>query len=136
MSLDDERMNERSEEPARLVVVLVNDLFFAVKIGNELKALGLEPKPARNLDQFVTLLHERDPVLAIIDAGMPLDWDRIAALRSDPSTADIPIIAFGPHKAVEALRAAKAAGVTRIVSNHLLHDELPSLVARYVRRPE
>jgi len=34
---------------------------------------------------------------------------------------------------VETLGPAKAASVTRIVSNHLLHDELPELVARYRR---
>lgn len=133
MNGDDGQVNEQRDEPAGLVVVLVNDLFFSVKIGNELRALGLAPKPARNLDRFVKLLHESDPVLAIIDAGMTLDWARIAALRDDPDVADIPIIAFGPHKAVEALRAAKVAGVTRVVSNHLLHDELPELVARYAK---
>lgn len=133
MNRGDEPVNEQSDESARLVVLLVSDLFFSVKIGNDLNALGLASKPARNLDRFVTLLHEIDPVLAIIDAGMPLDWDRIAALGADPEVADIPIIAFGPHKAVDALRAAKAAGVTRVFSNHLLHDELPSLVARYVK---
>lgn len=133
MNGDDGQVNDQRNEPSGLVVVLVNDLFFLVKISKELKALGLAPKPVRNLDQLVKLLHERDPVLAIIDAGMTLDWDRIAALRDDSAVVDIPIIAFGPHKAVEALRAAKAAGVTRVVSNHLLHDELPELVARYAR---
>lgn len=125
-------MSEQASD-TRTVVVLVNDLFFSVKIGNELKALGYVPKRARNLDQFVTLLHESDPALAIIDAGAAPDWDRIAGLRDDPDVADIPIIAFAPHKAVEALRAAKNAGVTRVVSNHLLHEELPELVTRYAK---
>lgn len=117
----------------RLVVVLEKDLFFSVKIGNELKAQGYAPVFARSTAQFATLLAEREPVLGLVDLGTGVDWEEIERLGESPATRDIPILAFGPHKDVEGRRAAKGAGVVRVISNSQFHAELPTLVARYAR---
>src|SRR5690606_34637902 len=108
----------------RSVVVLVKDLFFAGKIENELRGHGYRPIKARRTDQFIQLLAEHQPVLGVIDIGAGVDWEQIAALTAEPPTPEIPILAFGPHKDVEGLRAAKAAGVTRVVSNSQFHADL------------
>ena len=45
----------------------------------------------------------------------------------------MPTLAFGPHVDVEGRRAAKAAGVTRIVSNGQFHSDMAGLIERYRR---
>ncbi|MDF3015147.1 MAG: hypothetical protein K0R44_372, partial [Thermomicrobiales bacterium] len=44
-----------------------------------------------------------------------------------------PTLAFGPHVDIEGRRAAKAAGVTRIVSNGQFHTDTVGLIERYRR---
>jgi hypothetical protein len=43
----------------------------------------------------------------------------------------VPILAFGPHKDVEGFKAAKRAGVTRVVANGEFSRSLPDLAKRY-----
>jgi polyribonucleotide nucleotidyltransferase len=54
-------------------------------------------------------------------------WDSITATREQ----DVPVLVFGPHKDVEGLRAAKQAGVSRVVANSQFHREMPVLIERY-----
>jgi PleD family two-component response regulator len=116
-----------------VVVALVKDLFFSVKIKNELAAHGYTPVFARSTEQFGALLRERQPALGLIDLGAGVDWSQVKGLGQDPATAEVPILVFGSHKDVDGFRAAKAAGVTRVVSNGQMHANLPSLVAKYAR---
>lgn len=126
-------MNQNEAASSPQIVALIKDLFFSIKVGNELKAHGYTPVIVKTLDQFVDVLTERQPALALIDIGAHGDWDQIRSLVTNPATADVPIVAFGSHKDVDGLRAAKEAGVSRVVSNGQLHANLPELVKRYAR---
>jgi hypothetical protein len=118
-----------------LVVVLNRDLFFGVRIANTLRSLGYEVVLLPTTETFAERLRtaEPPPVLAMIDLGAAPDWDVLRPLLAEPGMPT-PTLAFGPHKDVEAMRAAKAAGVTRLVSNGELHRDLVGLVERYARR--
>jgi hypothetical protein len=113
------------------IVVLNRDLFFGVKIGNTLRGLGYRVSFAPTTDAFVAMAHDRTPVLGVIDMGAGVDWAAIAALTARDGKT--PLLAFGSHLDVEGRRAAKAAGVTRIVSNGDFHREMVALVRRYAR---
>lgn len=114
-------------------VALVKDLFFGVKIRNELKAHGFDTVFARSTEQFAELLKEHQPAIGIIDLGSGPDWDRVREIGQDPATSEIPVIVFGSHMDVEGMRRAKASGVARVVSNGKMHAELPVLIERYAR---
>jgi hypothetical protein len=43
----------------------------------------------------------------------------------------VPTLGFGSHVDIETRRAAKSAGVTRIVSNSEFHRDMPALISRY-----
>jgi hypothetical protein len=45
----------------------------------------------------------------------------------------VPVVAFGSHTDVDGFRAAKAAGVARVVSNGEFSRSLADLVAKYAR---
>ena len=71
-------------------------------------------------------------VIAIIDMNGKVDWDAIsAALATDDSLP--PMLGSGSHTDVETRRAAKAAGVNRIVSNGQFHADMAGYVQRYRR---
>ena len=119
------------------IIVLNRDLFFGVKIGNILRGLGYRVAFVPTTDSFVERLRTGDPslVLGIIDMGTGVEWPTITGVTGD-SGPKIPILAFGSHLDVEGRRAAKAAGVTRILSNGDFHRDMVPLVDRYARKPD
>jgi hypothetical protein len=124
-----DHMNQASSAPT--IVVLNRDLFFGVRIGNLLKSAGYSPIFAKTTPEFLDALYSSQnlPVLGIVDLGASPDW---ASIQAQPRS--IPILAFGPHKDTDALRAAKSAGVTRVVSNSEFHKNALALIERYARR--
>ena len=120
--------------PRGEVVVLNRDLFFGIRIVNTLRARGFAVTLLPTTERLVERLQDgaAPPVLAMIDLGAALDWDVLRPILADPALTT-PTLAFGPHKDVAAMRAAKAAGVTRLVSNGELHRDLVGLVERYAR---
>lgn len=118
------------------IVVLNRDLFFGVMIGNLLKAAGYEAMFAKTANELVDFLREAvvAPVLIVVDIGTNPNWDIIHTLTIDDRSGP-PILAFGPHKDVDGLRSAKAAGVTRVVSNSEFHRNALELIQRYAAAP-
>jgi methylmalonyl-CoA mutase cobalamin-binding subunit len=115
------------------IVVLNRDLFFGVRIGNALRDAGYAVTFRPATAAFAAAVRAAEPAaaLGLIDLGADPDWSEIARLTQEvPST---PILVFGPHKDVDGFRAAKAAGITRIVSNGEFHRDMLGLVRRYAR---
>jgi hypothetical protein len=109
------------------IVVLNKDLFFGVKIGNTLRALGYTVTFTKTTEDFLAKLGS-STALGIIDLAANADWNAIGA-----ANLAAPTLVFGSHLDVEGLRAAKAAGVTRVVSNGEFHREMVTLVERYAK---
>lgn len=113
------------------VVVLSTDLFFGMRIRTALRQLGFTVVIVKEAASFVQFLAGEDGAarLGIVDFNYGVDWDVI----SGATGSETPILAFGPHKDVEGFRAAKMAGVTRVVSNGEFTRSLPDLALRYAR---
>jgi hypothetical protein len=111
------------------VAVLSNDLFFGMRIRTVLRQLGYVVTIAKDPDAFTSgLAGDGQPaVLGLIDFNQPRNWE---ALRPAIDSG-VPVIGFGSHKDVDGFRAAKAAGVMRVVSNGEFTRSLPDLVAKY-----
>lgn len=106
------------------VVALVKDLFFSVKLGNEVKRAGFQPQIVKTQAAFAEACHKTNVALGIVDLAAGVDWDAWQA-------PDVPVIAFGPHKDVATLQAAKAAGITRVMANSLFHAQAGEMIRRY-----
>jgi hypothetical protein len=119
------------QDPSPIVIALVKDLFFSVKLGQETRRAGFTPRIVKTMAEFVNGFDEFAPVLGIIDLGVGVDWEEFRAPSRNEQTESIPIIAFGPHKDVEAFQAAKAAGITRVMSNSLFHAQAAGMIRRY-----
>jgi hypothetical protein len=119
----------------RIAIVLNRDLLFGSRIRGALSALGLEARFVRDTEQFVAALDEvrNGAAIGIIDMNGPVNWDIVREELAGSAPA-VPTLAFGPHVDVEGRRTAKAAGITRIVSNGQFHADMPALIDRYRRR--
>ena len=129
-------MTESMAEGSTVAVVLNRDLLFGSRIRSALVAVGLEGQFVANTEEFVRALNEhRDSVaIGIVDMNGPVSWDVIEATLASGSDGLPPTLAFGPHVDAVGRRAAKAAGITRIVSNGQFHSDMPGLIDRYRRR--
>ncbi len=129
-------MTERTGQGLTLAVVLNRDLLFGSRIRSALASLGLEGRFVTTAEQFVGALSE-DPgsvAIGIIDMNGAVSWDVIRDALSRVDGGPAPTLAFGPHVDIEGRRAAKAAGVTRIVSNGQFHSDMSNLIDRYRRQ--
>jgi DNA-binding response OmpR family regulator len=113
------------------VLLLDNDLFFAVKIRDTLAHAGYATHQARTLADFGRRLAEERPALVIVNtAARGVDWRAAIAAGRE---ARVPVLAFGAHVDLATQAAAREAGATRVVANSRLAADLPGTVARTIR---
>lgn len=109
--------------------LLVNDLFFADRLGNGIRQAGHEAVVADLSfgDSWTPPARTR---LAIIDleAGPPA-LQAIGAARS----RGVPVLAFGPHTDLELRQQALEAGADKVVAKSKLTSSLPELIAEMLK---
>lgn len=112
------------------VVVLIVDLFFSVTIRATLRRLGFDAVLVGRVEQAADRVAGDDVRLVVVDGTAVRaaeDWQQLGQIDDD----GVPVLVFGPHKDVDTLRAAKDAGVTRVVANSQFHRDMAALVERY-----
>lgn len=110
------------------LVLLIPDLFFSVKVADAARALGFPVREVARADLLPAAVREGAAAI-VLDTQERSDWQRaVRALKADPATQSVPILAFGSHVNVELSRAAVAAGCDRLVTRGKLARELPDLL--------
>lgn len=113
---------------AQKVLLAIPDLFFGVRVADVARALGFTPVEI-SLAALPAAVDE-EVALIVIETGQQGDWEgTIRAVKGEPRTASIPVLAYGSHVNVAASRAAVAAGADRLVTRGKLMAELPQLLA-------
>ena len=115
-------------------VVLNRDLMFGSRLRSTLTSIGMTARFVPTSERFVATLNELGEACAIgiVDMNGAVDWTTI---RDGLQSSDRwpPLLAFGPHVDAEKMRAAKDAGVTRVVSNGQFNRDMTALIERYRR---
>ncbi len=112
------------------ILLLIPDVFFAVTVRNTVRRLGYDPHILKTTDELVVAAGEHQAVLAVVDLATVRssdEWTDIGEIEA----SGIPVLVFGSHKDVDGLRAAKSAGVARVVSNGQFHREMRDMIERY-----
>ncbi|HZS01687.1 MAG TPA: hypothetical protein VFE37_23420 [Chloroflexota bacterium] len=122
----------------RLVLALVPDLMFATQIEEALERLGYTPCFLADGAALLARAQGAPPALVLLDlAARGADVPAvIRALKDDPATGGVPVVAFGPHLDEAARAAAVTAGADAVVANSKLAFDLPGLVTRYAVPPD
>lgn len=107
------------------VCALSRDVFFGMRIRTVLQNLGYDMVSCKTEDELVIAAPTAD--IALVDFNQGVDWPALQPVLAGTT----PVIAFGAHTNVEGFRAAKSAGVTRVVSNGEFSRRLPSLLTQY-----
>lgn len=96
-------------------VIVVEDLYDDVQLVSKiLTHHGIKVHVARNGDQGLALLEDIVPTAIVTDLAMPGKdgWAMLSAIRQNPATSHLPVIAVTAYHSVEVEDEALRAGFT------------------------
>lgn len=109
------------------IVTLSRDVFFGMRVRTILRQLGMDLILTKDEAATVEAAAGGETILALVDFNQPVDWVTLEPLIA----SEVPVVAFGSHTDVDGFRAARAAGVNRVVSNGEFSRNLPGLIEKY-----
>lgn len=112
----------------RTVVAVVNDLMFGSRIRAAAQQAGVDVAFVRNAGDLAARAAHADLVLLDLETRWLDAPAAIRSLRSDAATEGVPVVAFGPHVAGEALKAAREAGAHRVLARSAFVAQLQDLM--------
>jgi CheY-like chemotaxis protein len=136
-SNDEPVLEERRDGPAfedyhlHMVLCVVDDLMFSVKISTTAKAIGAPIFFERNPEMVVARIREKQPSLVIFDLNSaklrPLD--AIAALKADPELRLIPTLGYVSHVQTDVIEAARRAGIDQVLARSAFTERLAEILS-------
>jgi CheY-like chemotaxis protein len=113
----------------RVVIVVVDDMFFASKIRATAEALGVEVSFPRSKEALVE--KARDAQLILVDLhNQKVDSIALAAeLKADEQLRAVPMIGFFSHVETELKRDALAAGFDQVIPRSVFARDLPEMLS-------
>ena len=97
--------------------------------------MGVPARPVRHIDMLNARLDDCQVQGVILDLESEVWPELLDRLRAgcaqntgSGQTHPIPVIAFGPHVAQEALDAARAGGATRVLARGVFAKQLPRIL--------
>ena len=114
-----------------MVLCVVDDLLFSVKISTAAKALGVDMYFERTAEMVLPRVRERQPTLVIFDlnSGRLQPLAAIAAMKDDPALKTIPTLGFVAHVDSERIAAARAAGIDQVLARSAFSDRLGEILS-------
>ena len=113
-----------------MVLCVVDDLLFSVKISTAAKALGVDMYFERKAEMVLPRVREKQPSLVIFDLNSaklhPLE--AIAAMKADAALQPIPTLGFVSHVDSERIAAARAAGIDQVLARSAFVDRLGDIL--------
>lgn len=115
-----------------MVVCVIEDLIFSIKISTAAKRLGVEMYFERSADQILDTIREKEPRLVIFDLNCarlrPLEM--IAAMKEDPALRLVSTLGYVSHVQTDTIAAARQAGVDQVLARSAFSDRLGDILTR------
>ena len=113
-----------------MIVCVVDDLIFSVKISTAAKSLGAPIYFERNADKVLASVRDKKPSLVIFDLNSQKlrPMDAIAALKADADLKKIPTLGYVSHVDSSTIAAARAAGIDEVLARSAFVDRLGEIL--------
>ena len=119
---------------ARTVAILADDLIWATRLADAIRAAGATPRTVRRLADLERLVGVPAGAGAAADVIVDLTaraYDGVAAVKL-ASGAGARVVAVGQHDDAELRRAATKAGASRVFTYRALFEDGPRLLGRWL----
>ena len=114
-----------------MILCVVDDLIFSVKISTAAKALAAPVFFERSPDMVLPRIRETQPSLVIFDLNSaklrPLDV--IARMKADHRLRDIRTLGYVSHVQTEVISAARGAGIDEVLARSAFSERLGQILS-------
>src|SRR5688572_21966780 len=114
-----------------MVLCLVDDLIFSVKISTAAKGLGAPVFFERSFEMALPRIREKQPSLVIFDLNSsklrPLDV--MAQMKADSALKAIRTLGYVSHVQTDVIAAARAAGIDDVMARSAFSDRLGQILS-------
>jgi PleD family two-component response regulator len=113
-----------------VIVCVVDDLIFSIKISTAAKAAGADVYFERAADRVLSSIREKKPSLVILDlnSGKMRPMDVIAALKGDEALKGIRTLGFVSHVHADVIAMAREAGIDEVLARSAFSDRLGEIL--------
>jgi CheY-like chemotaxis protein len=113
-----------------MILCVVDDLLFSVKISTAAKALGVEIYFERSAEMVVPRIREKKPSLVILDLNsaklQPMEV--VATLKADPDLKHIETLGYVSHVQTDVIAAARKAGIDEVLARSAFSERLAEIL--------
>jgi PleD family two-component response regulator len=114
-----------------MVLCLVDDLIFSIKISTAAKALAAPVFFERSPEMALARVREKQPSLVILDLNSaklrPLEI--IAQMKADPSLKAVRTLGYVSHVQTDVIAAARAAGIDEVLARSAFSERLGQILS-------
>jgi PleD family two-component response regulator len=115
-----------------MILCVVDDLMFSVKISTAAKSLGADVLFERKADDVLSRVRDTQPSLVIFDLNStklrPLD--AIAAMKADAGLSGVATLGYVSHVDSETIAAARRAGIDEVLARSAFVERLGEILRR------
>ena len=113
-----------------MVLCVVDDLLFSVKISTAAKSLGVEVYFERAADSVLPRVREKHPHLVIFDLNSSRlrPMEAIASMKADPALKEIRTLGYASHVQTDTINAARKAGADQVLARSAFADRLGEIL--------
>ena len=114
-----------------MIIAVLDDLFFSIKIRTAAKSLGADVYFERAPDLVLETIRTKAPRLVIfdLDSGKMRPMDAIAAMKADASLRDIATLGFVSHVHDDVIASAREAGIDQVMARSAFVERLGSILS-------
>jgi CheY-like chemotaxis protein len=113
---------------------VVDDLFFTVKILDAAKRAGAALEVVKSEIDAIDKARSGPAVLIIdLNCGAVDPVHLISALKADPATQGVPLVAYVSHVQGELKQSAQQAGCDMVLARSAFSQNLPQILKRHLR---
>jgi len=114
-----------------MIVAVLDDLFFSIKIRTAAKSLGADVYFERAPELVLETIRTKAPRLVIfdLDSGKMRPMDAIAAMKADASLRDIATLGFVSHVHDDVIAGAREAGIDQVMARSAFAERLGSILS-------
>ncbi len=113
-----------------MIVCVLDDMIFSVKIHTAAKQLGVDVYFERKPEAVLDSVRAKQPRLVILDLNSRkmAPMEVIAAIKADPALAAVRTLGYVSHVDAEAVAAARAAGVDQVMARSAFSERIGDIL--------
>ena len=114
-----------------MILCVVDDLMFSVKISSAAKAVNAQVLFERHPNAALTRVREERPTLVIFDLNSSrlAPMETIAAIKQDPELRATRTLGYASHVQTEVINAAREAGCDQVLARSAFSEKLGAILA-------